>query len=257
VQADYLPDAALVGSFATKVRTAGGDRWEPWSQEIFADLFSLLAIGQWALWALTDLLWGPAIGMLDAGSARYPPPLVRLLLMKAILDRLGLDGGTALRGMTPEDFLSGGPVNSSKGCDLRAAIREDLEHIEDIADAVTNDEHTVELKVLLKFSPDDFNPPAGFVYLWSETMAERAQMVPHNGRIHARLVLAGGVGAWASVAASDAADRDKMRLKLKASLPGAIVENREESVRSQTLPAEIDLQKNCERLASLIAKDVS
>ena len=91
VQADFLPNGGLIDEFAAILTAHGGERWTPWGQEIFADLYSLLAIGHWALWALTELVWAPSVNMLDDTSGRYPAPLVRLLLMKAVADKLGLE----------------------------------------------------------------------------------------------------------------------------------------------------------------------
>src|SRR5262249_3101547 len=158
----------------------------------------------WALWALTDLVWGPAASMLDDGSIRYPSPLVRLLLMKAVADKLGLDGTLALRGMTQADFLGAGPIVSKAGRDLRDSAKADIVRIDAVATAVVGPIPEVgELKQLMVFRADDFMPPVGFVHLWAEALAGRSQAVPQNELRHARLVLAGGVKAWATAFASD------------------------------------------------------
>jgi hypothetical protein len=51
VQADYLRDARLIEIFAEVLTAAGGERWGGWGQEIFADVFSLLAIGYLPTWS--------------------------------------------------------------------------------------------------------------------------------------------------------------------------------------------------------------
>jgi hypothetical protein len=128
--------------------------------------------------------------MLDDGSIRYPSPLVRLLLMRAVADKLGLNGTYALRGMMPADFLCAGPVVSKTGRDLRDGALADIARIDAIATAVVGPIPEVgELKQLMVFRADDFTSPAGFVHLWAETLVGRKQMVPHNELRHARLVL--------------------------------------------------------------------
>lgn len=256
VQADYLPDAGLIDAFADVLERAGGERWRNWGQEIFADLFSLLAIGPWALWALTDLVWGPAASMLDDSSVRYPSPLVRLLLMKATADKLGLDGVGALRGMTEADFLGNGPVVAPGGRDLGAAAQADIAQIDVIANAVLGAIPRVgELKTLMAFRADDFAAPKGFAHLWGKALVGDDEMVPQNELRHARLVLAGGVKAWAKAVEQDDGKRACIRAKLKSDLPKCIVDNRENITREALAPPATDLAARNKKLAGLLLTD--
>jgi hypothetical protein len=255
VQADLLPDGGLIGAFADVLAEKGGERWRPWGQEIFADLYSLLAIGHWALWALTEMVWATADRMLDDTSMRYPSPLVRLLLMRTMADKLGLNGTAALRGMAAEDFLGGGPV-MWRHRDLREAAEQDIEKIDSVAGAVlANIPEVGELRRLVGFSEADFKPPGGFVHLWAETLAGRAKMLPQKQPRNARLVLGAGVQALATAAAAGDAERARVAALLKQNLPGNIVEHREEIVRSAPLPATIDVRAKSDRLAALLFAD--
>src|SRR5262249_34113269 len=94
VQTDFLPKDELITKIGVLLQETVDTRWRPWSHEIFADLYSLLTLGPWALWALTEAVWGAPSRMLDDTNGRYPCPLVRLLLMKALADRLCLDGNS-------------------------------------------------------------------------------------------------------------------------------------------------------------------
>jgi hypothetical protein len=257
VQADFLSDARLIEIFADVLTEAGGERWTAWSQEIFADVFSLLAIGHWALWALTELVWGPAASMLDDGSIRYPSPLVRLLLMRAVADKLGLDGSYALRGMKQEDFLGSEPVVSSKTRrDLRDAAKADITRIDAVATAVLGDLPGVgKLKDLMVFRAGDFVPCTGSVHLWAKALVGGDQMVPTNELRDARLVLAGGVQAWATASIGDTAERACARALLRAALPKGILANREEITRAVPLPEQIDLTAHNNNLARLLLAD--
>jgi hypothetical protein len=255
VQADLSPNGGLIGAFAAMLTASGGERWSCWGQEIFADLYSLLALGHWALWALTELVWGPAPSMLDDTSVRYPSPLVRLLLMKAVADKLGLDGTYALRGMTAGDFLNGGPV-MSKRRDLCETANEDIARIDAVAATVLERiPNTGELKKLVRFSDADFKPPMGFVHLWSETLAGRKHMVPRKDLRSSRLVLGGGVQALATAAAASDAERTRVSELLRRNLTTEIVAHREEIRRSAPLPADIDLRTKSDRLAKLLFAD--
>jgi hypothetical protein len=255
VQADLLPDGGLIDTFADILEANGGERWRPWSQEIFADLYSLLAIGHWALWALTEMVWGTADSMLNDTSVRYPSPLVRLLLMQAMADKLGLNGTAALRGTTAGDFLDGGPVMSGRR-NLREAAEQDIKKINAVSGAaLANIPQVGELKTLVKFNDADFKAPAGFVHLWAETLAGRTKMLPQNHLRNARLVLGGGVQSFATAAATSEAERARVADLLKRNLPGEIVAHREEILRSAPLPATIDLRTKGDRLAALLFAD--
>jgi hypothetical protein len=252
VQTDYLADGALIGNFAEVLKTAGGDRWARWGQEIFADVYSLLAIGPWALWALTELVWGPAAAMLDDSNSRYPSPLVRLLFMKAVADKLGLDGTSALRGMTQADFLDAGQNASASGARALA----DIAQIGAVACKVTGDIPGVgKLKDLLTFDPSDFGAPDGLVPLWAANLGQDKPMVQRNGQRDARLVLAGGVEAWATATAGNDAERKRVRERLKTVLPKGIIDNREEIVRAALEPTDVELADKSKRLAQLLLAD--
>jgi len=76
------------------------ERWKRWGAEIFADLFSVMMIGQPAVASLRELIFGPEAEM-NALQSDYPAPLVRLALMAGAADRLGFDGTSAIAGLDP------------------------------------------------------------------------------------------------------------------------------------------------------------
>jgi hypothetical protein len=115
IQFGVLPDMALTSQFREKVVDAAlacavsneeAAQWQRWSAEIFADLFALLMLGSWFLWAMVELELQAASTMFVSRSA-YPSPVVRLQLLALAARRLGLGSDAALRGLVPD--LRGNP----------------------------------------------------------------------------------------------------------------------------------------------------
>jgi hypothetical protein len=75
-----------------------GERWSRWLDELFADVFSVLTMGPWAVWAMVELELKRPAEMLSRRGA-YPPPAVRLLLLAEAARRLGLTEPSMLRGV--------------------------------------------------------------------------------------------------------------------------------------------------------------
>ena len=59
-------------------------RWREWSPEIFADWYSVLTMGQWALWAMAQFELQAQTDMLKPRRS-YPSALARLHLLAQLL----------------------------------------------------------------------------------------------------------------------------------------------------------------------------
>lgn len=104
LQYDLLPQRKLVAGFrqviesAVKEETKSDDeaqKWGGWSKEIFADLFSVVAMGRWAVWAMAELEFKSA-KYLDEERDAYPSPAMRLALLADACDRVtGTGSGTS------------------------------------------------------------------------------------------------------------------------------------------------------------------
>jgi hypothetical protein len=104
LQYDLLPQRKLVTEFRQVVETAVEQNtgssseaklWGGWSKEIFADLFSVMAVGKAAVWAMGEMEFTAAKG-LDEERTGYPPPGTRLALLAEACDRVtGTASGTA------------------------------------------------------------------------------------------------------------------------------------------------------------------
>ncbi len=144
LQYDLLPDRRLVSEFrktveaAVKTETDSGDeanKWGRWSKEIFADLFSVMAMGSWAVWAMVELDFRPSPA-LDQERDSYPSPATRLALLADACDRITqtTDGQAALRGLVSplQDPIRNavldaalGPLPALNGRALKDVVRPD------------------------------------------------------------------------------------------------------------------------------------
>jgi hypothetical protein len=100
VQSDFAYVASFRKTVENAVTAADGteqdaDRWGGWAPEIFADWYSVLTMGPWAVWMMAQLELDEPERMLDA-RAEYPSPLARLALLAALADGLTAGAGSAI-----------------------------------------------------------------------------------------------------------------------------------------------------------------
>ena len=255
VQFDF-EEGAMIDSFGALLKSVGKQRWGWWGKELFADLYSLMMIGHWALWALAELVWSSPASMLDDTNPRYPCALVRLVLMACVADKLGLSGSSALRGLTREELLERGPV-IVQDRDVRESVREDLNQVEAVANAIAAAHKPPggELSKLCGFNAADFKEYEGVAYLWGEALAGRASMTAEKQLRSSRMVLSGGVRAWAEMCGMSGEDDRKLRREsLRTALPASIVANGEEIVRAAAPVPQPDLTGRNQRLADLLMR---
>jgi hypothetical protein len=69
--------------------------WSAWSGEIFADVFSVLAVGRWAAWSVAEVERSTPDKM-NATRSKYPSPALRLLLLQSTAKCVGLDAPEAV-----------------------------------------------------------------------------------------------------------------------------------------------------------------
>ena len=81
-------DADLVVKWADWLDSVSGrPSWGNRGEEVFADVFSVLALGGWAAFALADAVWASPSSMIRA-SERYPAPVVRIELTARLAEKL-------------------------------------------------------------------------------------------------------------------------------------------------------------------------
>jgi hypothetical protein len=66
------------------------EAWRPWCRELFADACSVLLVGPAAAWAVAELEMRTVEGLRKSPSGSYPPPLVRLSVLRAVAGEAGI-----------------------------------------------------------------------------------------------------------------------------------------------------------------------
>jgi hypothetical protein len=235
VQARLLPDRALEDEFADHLgnfvlsRTQSPEAealWRTWSREIFADLYSVLMAGTWALWAMVELEMSNSRAM-RVGRATYPSPLVRLHLMAQVARTLKLNTD-GLRGLDLE-ALAKGDAAVQKELDLAKEVAQDLAKL------------TVGgklLRTLSGFRADDFEIR---VPEWSDQLRRAVEPEAEEFLESARLVVAGAVAAWSHVSAEPSTEEalSTNRERLARRTLALIAQSREPGTRDapQTVDA--------------------
>lgn len=196
-------------------------RWKSWSQEIFADIFSVLVMGPWAVLAMAELELSTAVVMLTP-RPRYPAPAVRLQLLAETATRLGTNGSAQLQsyGLDLSTLLA-----SNSDASRDAAF---LPHIISLAlgPLPLPDLH-LNLAKLLAFRKEEF-AEHGAVQQWSaallaqnESRSEQTLRVP-------RLLASATLQAWSELAIlPDVQNRNHLREKLVKQAVDAILRNHE------------------------------
>lgn len=197
VQYSLLDEMRLVGAFRLLVEetvTAAGaakadaEVWGRWSREIFADICSVLFMGQWALWAMVELELQAATIMTRRRSA-YPAPAVRLLLLRETATALELEGQEPLRDLDLDDLIAQDPVTLADAALVPQVVAAAL-GFRGGADRT--------LKQLTGFAAGDFNGK-GDVELWSGRLRGEGEPVPEGSLRLPRLLASAGLAAWAQI----------------------------------------------------------
>ena len=101
----YDLDAAALTTTKQTLKAAASVGWTAWAEEIFADAFSVAAIGPVAIAAIAELEWDSPDVMAES-RAKYPPAMVRLALMAEVAHALGFSD-VALRADTWQPVVDG------------------------------------------------------------------------------------------------------------------------------------------------------
>lgn len=239
IQFSLLEGKELVNRFRDAVGAAvtahGGreedaERWRRWSPEVFADVFSVLVMGQWAVWAMVDL----ELKKPDAMARRrplYPAPAVRLRLLAETASRLDLDGQGALRGLVTDAPQEDGGIAR----DIRMIAPVVTTALDALPAA------NVKLSELVAFRPEEWGA-GGLVDRWAKDLRGGEQRPPAKNIRSARLVAAASVAAWAAVMEEeDRTKRASQRAALAERTLNVIVANAEEGTRAAVKAAPADL----------------
>ena len=196
------------------------DTWSGWGDEIFADLYSVLTMGPWAVWAMAQFEAAD-----DQASAErrtvYPAPCVRLQLMAALANRFGL-----------VTEIPEAPAV------LPAETARDSAYVDTIADAIVAAPQIETLAVSLSFSKGRYEPKDeagsfGEVEQWNRHFGKAQAGLPASGQVRsARMAAAGTAKAWSETIFED--DSASARVALRDRSIRRIAAAGPEGVRSAT-----------------------
>lgn len=253
---DLLPDLGLQTLFETRLRQTVSaatsddettERWEAWGNEIFADLFSILCMGPWALWAMTELELGDESAMFKSKTL-YPSPLVRLALMAGMVEKLKLKNPKALNNFSLKQMSDAVHLDASEQAKEAAA---DLRLVPEVAGAVTTFAvgDVGSIKDLNGWDASEFNAH-GLVETLADELQQRIATPILNLR-GARLYTSGAVAAWVNMTGAwaeaetldasqvpDSVERGRQRGSLCEHVMSVVGNSRETGTRSAERSAE-------------------
>jgi len=189
VQYALLPESGMIGEYRTGLvqlaRNNGfsepdAERWGAWSREIFADIFSVLCMGQGAIAFLALMEMGPE-EELCRPRYDYPAPLIRLELMTRTAEKLDLDG------LAPLPWPAA-PLPFLQAC--RNLVPQVVDYTLGKLPAVQKP-----LEDLCGFSPSVFKE-GGFVRFWRASFESLAESTPARALPNPRLLVCACLEAW-------------------------------------------------------------
>lgn len=199
VEYDLLPGSALIATFrqllADAAPPADADTWALYHHEIFADAFSVAAIGPAAVRVIAELELADEARMLDSGSAKYPCSAVRIALLAAVSAGLGADAGGSRGGIDPAALVQGPPI-MSRSRDLRAIAAAELAAVPAVATAILTSPlaSAKTLAQLLDWNAGD-HEAGGEVDQWTRKLLVRAP-TPETTLVGPRWVISASIDAW-------------------------------------------------------------
>ncbi|MBB5060943.1 hypothetical protein HDF16_005679 [Granulicella aggregans] len=175
----------FVGAFRRVIEQAAADsEWGKWSVEIFADWYSILTMGQWALHPIAQFGTGEMAANTLRGGV-YPSLLVRLELMAALADDYGFPGTAALESLAVDRPAPGGSPQYDKDRKAVAAVAQAI---------VAMDEcRTIAKRIGPR--PENF-VRGGLADQWALHIRNGSPEPVSQKPDSARLVAAGSVQAW-------------------------------------------------------------
>jgi hypothetical protein len=267
VQFDLLPPRALFLAFGQALAAAvdgaapgEGQRWQRWSPEIFADAYSVFALGPWAARAMAELELKGDTAMLtetSSGKSAYPAPWVRLRFLSELAATLDA-GHTVARCLSPGRDLPM-PADGEAG-PLREQARLALKAVPSVVRAVVHDStaHLGTLSTLCGWQSAYFKD-GGLVDQWATALqGDTTALLAEPALTTPRLVISGGLAAWSKVSAiEDDREAARARANLTENLLTIIPRCGEEGVRAAQREVQRDPQQFADDLTALLQAGVS
>jgi hypothetical protein len=231
-----VPGAGITDGDAT--------HWGAWGEEIFADVFSVLMMGPWALWAIVEVEWSPSATMIRR-RGEYPAPVVRLALMARLAAALALDPEPALRGLDPATIAGSHPLMTRDLAVVPYAVEAALAPL-------PNGLGT--LRDLCGYDAGAFLAKKQSARWWAGALQGTQPLSPSQQLKTARLIASGAVGAWADlIEQTPAAARAEAAQRLGGRTCAALQASAEPGTRADKAPS-ANLTGEGHTLADLLLK---
>ena len=226
--------------------------WGNWGEEIFADVFSILMMGQFALRAMFEMETGSAEKMVKR-KANYPSPVVRLALMKDVAEKLGLKVNADLLSIDLAAIANSDPVAAKDYAVVPAAVEFALRPLPDGR----------LLSELCGFNTKIFADD-GRLRVWCGMLGSEGDVVLDKNEMlkltTARDIVCGSMLAWMEHAdgtdkqdeAAGFAERTKLRERIRNNTVNALLSSGPRETRTGQAPQEWDSEKTGKELARLL-----
>jgi hypothetical protein len=209
---------------------ADAAEWKRWSVEIFADIFSIVVMGPWAIWALLEFELNRPDAMVIR-KVSYPALAVRLRLMEqaARSAPLGLDPSTALRGLGLDDLAASNEL-----------VRWDFNLVPHVVKLILGKLPGLDLTLpeLCAFRREEFAAPPGkkaTVTARAESLLGSGLLIPETDVRAARLAATATLAAWSQVMrVKDDQERARKREALARRALNLIRRSQEPGTRAAT-----------------------
>lgn len=184
------------------------EAWRPWCRELFADACSVLLVGPAAVWAVAELEMRPMAGLRKSPSVSYPPPLVRLSVLRAVASAAGIGVKQPATG----ELVAAEAVEDDDRVGRLLAC------VPDVAAALTalDPAPGIALGSLGKTTAEAYGDD-GSVVSWQSELLGTAEPLPQQTLDAARFCVAAGVEAWER--SGGQAGPERLALRLRTILP--------------------------------------
>jgi len=232
-------DLVLIDWFATGVRAAAAtsgafetselDKWSRWAEEIFADLFSIMMIGPWAILGVLEAEWSPADLMVKR-KREYPAPVIRLALMQQTAQTLSKTLGETwfdpLQGIDLKGIANKDPIAQRDWQALDAVGQFCLGPLRD---------NLGTLQKICGLEAGVFSQ-AGDVWSWSRVIAKPDAIVNKRELNTARHLAGASLQAWTTLTTNGPVDAGA-RAALASRITACLVKSAELGTRAALMPA--------------------
>jgi hypothetical protein len=211
---------------AKAVEDAGGDetvqqRWREWAPEVFADWYSVLTMGQWALWTMAQFEFQAQTDMLKP-RRNYPSALARLSLLAQLVDSYVPNEGTRI---LRHYGIMLNQINEKDKTD-------ELKIIPSIAGAVRQSfpRELDEPEKLLDFQTEAYDAQ-GRIEKYADKLLAKKRPETDKRLNTARYIAAGAAQAWSKAINDESSDMETLNENVKECLTD-IVNSAPDGVRS-------------------------